>query len=224
MAAVARAVLGAHAGGIRPTPDEDGCIYVLAHTVALDLTASCAATGAMATCGDAARPTRQVSPARPREGVGCADAATGLPHEEHTHEPSHGQPTHHPCRDRRGGAIIAVAGASSAAPAGDRASVLRADLAPYTAPHAGAVVDSGITGRAMLVTPAGSTGTTARIEAAGLEAGHSYGVHVHFGSCLEFRGHFQFQFPGPVTRANEVWLDLTANRAGQRATRSRSRR
>lgn len=108
-----------------------------------------------------------------------------------------------------------IASASAAAPARDRAAVVSGDLAPYTTARTGVVTDSGVTGRAMIVTPAGAEHSIVRVHAEGLRAGHEYGVHVHFGACLQYQGHFQYQAPGPVTRHNEVWLDLVANPAGR---------
>lgn len=108
-----------------------------------------------------------------------------------------------------------VAGTTVVAPAHDGATNLRADLAPYTTPRTGVIVGSGVTGSATLMTPAGSRSSIVRMRAEGLQPGSNYGVHVHFGACAQFSGHFQYQHPGPVTRENEVWLDLEANAAGR---------
>lgn len=109
----------------------------------------------------------------------------------------------------------AIAGASTAAPARDGAHVVSGNIAPYTTPRSGVVTHSGVTGRAMIVTPAGSDHSIVRIRAESLRPGQEYGVHVHFGTCLQYHGHFQYQTPGPVTRENEIWLDLIANPAGR---------
>ena len=109
----------------------------------------------------------------------------------------------------------AVAGASSAAPARDSADVISGDLAPYTTARTGVVTNSGVTGRTMIVSPAGSAHSIVRIRAAGLQPRQDYGVHVHFGACRDYQGHFQYQSPGPATRQNEIWLDLIANPAGR---------
>lgn len=108
-----------------------------------------------------------------------------------------------------------IVGASTAAPARDSATVVRGDVAPYTTTRAGVVADAGVTGKAMIVTPAGSDHSIVRIRAQGLEPGQNYGVHIHFGACRQYQGHFQYQSPGPVTRDNEIWLDLQANAAGR---------
>lgn len=109
----------------------------------------------------------------------------------------------------------AIAGASTAAPARESADVVSGDVAPYTTPRTGVVTNSGDTGRAMIVTPAGSEHSIVRIHAEGLQPRQEYGVHVHFATCPQYQGHFQYQTPGPVTRENEIWLDLIANPAGR---------
>lgn len=108
-----------------------------------------------------------------------------------------------------------TAAASTAAPARDGATVVSGDVASYTTPRTGVVTNSGVTGRAMIVTPAGSDHSLVRMHAEGLQPRQEYGVHVHFGTCLQYQGHFQYQTPGPVTRDNEIWLDLIANPAGR---------
>lgn len=111
--------------------------------------------------------------------------------------------------------VAAIAGATAAAPARQSADVVSGDVAPYTTPRAGVVTNSGVSGRAMIVSPAGSGDSIVRIHARGLQPGQEYGVHVHFGACQQYQGHFQYQSPGPVTRENEIWLDLVANPAGR---------
>ena len=108
----------------------------------------------------------------------------------------------------------AVAAASTAAPAHDRAAVASGDVAPYTTPRTGVITNSGVTGRAMIITPTAAEHSIVRLHAKGLAPDQEYGVHVHFGACLEYQGHFQYQVPGPFTRDNEAWLDLIANSAG----------
>ena len=111
------------------------------------------------------------------------------------------------------GAVIVTS--ISAAPAHTSQRVASGDVASYTAPRTGVVANAGVTGRAMIVTPSGADHTIVRIHGDGLQPGEEYGVHVHFGACLQFQGHFQYQSPGPVTRENEIWLDLIANPAGR---------
>jgi Cu/Zn superoxide dismutase len=110
-------------------------------------------------------------------------------------------------------AILAVALVASAQ-AIPGALVARAELGPYTTDHAGVVTDAGVTAHAhILTTPRGQA--ILRVTAAGLAAGELYGVHIHYGACTDYLGHYQYQHPGPSTRDNEVWLDLTANEAGR---------
>ncbi len=111
-------------------------------------------------------------------------------------------------------AAAALAVASATAPADEGASIFRADLVPYTSARSGVVVDSGVSARATVVAPAAKDTATVRMHAAGLTPGQSYGVHVHFGGCSDFRGHFRY-VAEPGTRPNEVWLDLEANPAGR---------
>ncbi len=113
------------------------------------------------------------------------------------------------------GAVAVALAAVAPAPARDGAHVLAADVAPYTAERPGVVTNSGVSGRASIVAPAGGRHVIVRIGAGGLQAGEEYGVHVHDGACSQYLGHLQYQSPGPVTRDNEVWLDLRANRDGR---------
>jgi Cu/Zn superoxide dismutase len=106
--------------------------------------------------------------------------------------------------------LTIVAAAAQAAPG---AAVARADVGPYTTPHAGVVVDAGVSAQAQIVTTPGGR-TILSVTAEGLAPGGSYGVHVHYGACTDYLGHFQYQHPGPGTRENEIWLDLDANAAG----------
>jgi Cu/Zn superoxide dismutase len=113
-------------------------------------------------------------------------------------------------------ALLAVLGVVVAA-AGNAASPARvgtATVGPYTTPHAGVVVDAGITGTAHLVTlPTGQA--LIRVSAEGLAPGGTYAAHVHFGACTDYLGHFRYDPAGPPTRGNEIWLDLDANAAGR---------
>ena len=110
--------------------------------------------------------------------------------------------------------VFSVLVASAAATSG--ANVARADLGPYSTPHTGVITDAAVTAQAHIVTtPSGRTILT--VTAEGLAPGGSYGVHVHYGACTDYLGHFQYQHPGPATRDNEVWLDLDANAAGSAA-------
>ena len=108
-------------------------------------------------------------------------------------------------------ACVAVAtGSATPAPA----QIATAAITPYTTPHSGVLVDAGVTGEAHTVTTE-SGSTIVRVSAQGLLAGGNYAVHIHYGSCTDYLGHFQYQHPGPATRDNEVWLDLDANAAGR---------
>jgi len=110
-------------------------------------------------------------------------------------------------------AILAVALVASAQ-AIPGALVARAELGPYTIAHAGVVTDAGVTAQAhILTTPRGQA--ILRVTAAGLAPGELYGVHIHYGACTDYLGHFQYVHPGPATRENEVWLDLDANASGR---------
>jgi hypothetical protein len=108
------------------------------------------------------------------------------------------------------GGVSAATGSAAPAPA----QVAGAAITPYTTPHSGVLVDAGVTGEAHAVTTASSR-TIVRVAAQGLAPGGNYAVHVHFGSCTDYLGHFQYQHPGPASRDNEVWLDLDANAAGR---------
>jgi Cu/Zn superoxide dismutase len=88
-----------------------------------------------------------------------------------------------------------------------------ADVGPYTTPHAGVVVNAGVTGAAGVVT--NRHGSLVRIHAAGLTPGEEYGAHVHAGRCTDYLGHFRYDPAGPGTRENEIWLDLAPNAAGR---------
>ena len=108
-------------------------------------------------------------------------------------------------------AALALTASAIAAPG---ARIARADLSAYTTAHTGVVTDSTVTARAHVVaTPSGIT--VVRVTAEGLAPGGSYAVHVHYGACTAYLGHFQYQHPGPATRDNEVWLDLDADAAGR---------
>jgi Cu/Zn superoxide dismutase len=108
-------------------------------------------------------------------------------------------------------AALALAGAAIAAPG---AQIARAELAAYATAHTGVVTGSAVTADAHVVaTPDGRT--ILRVTAEGLAPGGSYAVHVHYGACTAYLGHFQYEHPGPATRDNEVWLDLDANADGR---------
>jgi hypothetical protein len=85
----------------------------------------------------------------------------------------------------------------------------------YKTPAPGVVVNSGVTGRATLETEGGTT--VVRLTAAGLAPGTRHAAHLHLGTCADLLGHYRYDPKGPATRANEVWLDLTANRQGRAA-------
>jgi Cu/Zn superoxide dismutase len=111
-----------------------------------------------------------------------------------------------------GALLVAIAAASAEASPG--AGIAHASIAPYATAHSGVVVDAGVTADAHVVTtPSGRT--IVRVTAEGLTPGGGYAAHVHYGSCTDYLGHFQYQHPGPSTRENEVWLDLDANAAGR---------
>jgi Cu/Zn superoxide dismutase len=101
-----------------------------------------------------------------------------------------------------------------AAIAAPGARIARAELGAYTTAHTGVVIDSTVIAHAHVVaTPEGRT--ILRVTAEGLAPGGSYAVHVHYGACTDYLGHFQYEHPGPATRDNEVWLDLDANADGR---------
>jgi len=111
-------------------------------------------------------------------------------------------------------AAFALTAAAATAIADPGATVAHADLGPYAVAHTGVVVGTGVTAETHLVrTPSGRT--VVRITAQGLQPGGGYAVHVHYGACTDYLGHFQYQHPGPGTRENEVWLDLDANADGR---------
>ena len=106
---------------------------------------------------------------------------------------------------------LALAAAAVAAPG---ARVARATLSPYAAVHAGVVTDSAVTAQAHVVaTP--DDHTVLSVTAEGLVPGGNYAVHLHYGACTDYLGHFQYEHPGSATRENEIWLDLDANAAGR---------
>ena len=115
------------------------------------------------------------------------------------------------------GALAAVsltAALAAAAAAAPGAGVARAELAPYTTAHTGVITDSGVVGRAQIEnTPSGQA--VLSVTAEGLTPGGTYAVHIHYGHCLGYLGHYQYEHPGPGTRSNEVWLDLAGNAAGR---------
>lgn len=118
------------------------------------------------------------------------------------------------------GLVAAVSVAtSSSADAGRQA--MRADITEFTTPRSGVVTASGVTGQAHL-TRTSSDRSVVAMQVEGLTPGAEYGVHVHFGRCADFLPHYQHDHysgfdgsQGPITRANEVWLDVTGNAAGR---------
>jgi len=119
-----------------------------------------------------------------------------------------------------GSAVVIAGGASFVdapfAAAAGGPTALRARITPYTTPHAGVDVDSGITGHSELVTSPKHAVVT--VQVAGLEPGRTYGVHVHLGTCAAYLGHYKYDpAQTTATRANEVWLDVLAGRAGHGA-------
>src|SRR4051794_31117855 len=113
-----------------------------------------------------------------------------------------------------GATLLAALAVTAAAIAAPGAQVARATLGAYTTEHVGVVTGSTVTAEAHLVaTPSGHT--ILRVTAQGLTAGGNYAVHIHYGSCTDYLGHYQYQHPGPATRDNEIWLDLDANPAGR---------
>jgi Cu/Zn superoxide dismutase len=111
-------------------------------------------------------------------------------------------------------AALAALTFTVAATASSGARIARAELGAYTTAHTGVVTDSVVTARAhVVVTPDGRT--ILRVTAEGLAPGGNYAVHVHYGACTDYLGHFQYEHPGPATRDNEVWLDLDANADGR---------
>lgn len=62
-----------------------------------------------------------------------------------------------------------------------------------------------------------SGATTVRLRVTGMQAGHTYGAHVHREPCGagpdDSGGHYQHS-PSDATAENEVWLDFTADAKG----------
>ena len=112
------------------------------------------------------------------------------------------------------GVAAVFAAVSTAASPPDQIERAVAAVAPYTEAHAGVVVNSGVNAGVKVRTPANGTHSIVRINATGLVARASYGVHVHFGTCTDYLGHYRYDLAGPGVRGNEVWLDLVANNAG----------
>jgi Cu/Zn superoxide dismutase len=109
--------------------------------------------------------------------------------------------------------VLTTATIASARPG---ANIARAEVGAYTTPHAGVVVDAGVTAQAQVIsTPSGRT--ILRVTAEGLAPGGNYAVHVHDGACTDYLGHYRYDPTAPSSRENEIWLDLDANAAGQAA-------
>jgi hypothetical protein len=113
------------------------------------------------------------------------------------------------------GTIALGLAALSATPAsaGDGATTLSAGLGAYVTPATGVVVGSGVSGTATADSENGRVQVEADVR--GLQPGTTHAAHVHLGTCVQQLGHFRFDPNGPASRANEVWLDLTANRGGR---------
>lgn len=109
-------------------------------------------------------------------------------------------------------AVLTAVSTASSPPAEIERAV--AVVAPYTDARTGVVVASGVNGRARVRTPPRGSSSILRLRVTGLAARQTYGVHVHFGSCTDYLGHYQYVL-GPGTRDNEIWLDLTSNREGK---------
>lgn len=89
-----------------------------------------------------------------------------------------------------------------------------ARVGPYTAAHAGVVVNAGVRGEARTRTRDGRT--EVRLRAKGLAHDAQFGAQLYSGRCRDFGPRFKFDPQGPGTRANEVWLDLrTGSRSGE---------
>jgi len=117
-----------------------------------------------------------------------------------------------------GSAMIAAAGMAAttgvAAAATVRTPTLKTVIAPYTIAHTGVLLNSGITGTSYLATTPQRSVVSAHFS--GLQPGHAYGIHVHNGTCADYAGHYKYDpAQTAATRANEVWLDVFANRAGR---------
>lgn len=110
--------------------------------------------------------------------------------------------------------VTGLAGAASAAPA----AVSRGGFVVTATPPAGTMP----AGRAQLVrVPSGRTMLTVHVT--GLAAGHTYGVHLHEGSCSAVAAHYKHSATGLTTPPNELWASsdpanaqagITANAAG----------
>jgi hypothetical protein len=109
-------------------------------------------------------------------------------------------------------AVILMAAAVSAG----GAEVTRGDLEPFAA---GIGAYEALTGQAQMVRTASGT-TFVSVTVRGLEAGQTYGSHVHAQSCADgdAGGHYSFGFPvvgGAHASGSEIWPGpFTANPAG----------
>ena len=101
---------------------------------------------------------------------------------------------------------VALAAAGGVAQSHGRGVRTQADLRPYTAPHAGVVVNAGVRGEARTRTRDGHT--EVRLRAAGLPRNATFGARLYNGRCADHGTAFKFDTDGPATRENEVWLDL----------------
>jgi hypothetical protein len=131
-------------------------------------------------------------------------------HPSHIRERLRGHGTRALCLGAMALGLVALSPAPASA--ADRGTTLSAGLGPYVTPATGVVVGSGVTGTATAVSDDGRVQVEADVH--GLKPGTRHAAHVHLGTCVQQLGHFRFDPNGPGTRANEVWLDLTANRAG----------
>jgi len=107
--------------------------------------------------------------------------------------------------------------AASAAPSSAGNVRRGAGIGPYVTPAAGVVTGAGVTGTATVEIARGTARVTVAVR--GLQPGTRHAAHVHLGSCTDQLGHLRYDPNGPASRANEVWLDLTADEDGRASAR-----
>jgi hypothetical protein len=113
-----------------------------------------------------------------------------------------------------GAAVLGLTAAAAVqAEATDHNVKLGAGLGPYVTPATGVIANDGVTGTATVDVRKQTADVTLTVR--GLKPMSKHAAHLHVDSCVALQGHFRYDPNGPATRANEVWLDLTADRHGK---------
>ena len=108
-------------------------------------------------------------------------------------------------------AVVLVMLVAVTAVAGAGAQVTAGEIDPFLA---GLDREYEISGHARMVRTAGGQ-TLTTVQAWGLAANTTYGVHVHNASCAAGGGgHYQQVVGGQVNDVNEIWPGFTTNAAG----------